>query len=150
VGTLRKHHELLATGITIMYHLSEVRSMIIILYVADQGLSRDFFVHILGRQPSLDVPGMTEFELFQGVSLGLMPQDGIARILGSNIPHPKLAAGIPRCELYLPAEDPALMLERLVAAGGREISPAQPRDWGDTVAYGADPDGHIIAFFSKT
>jgi len=30
-------------------------------------------------------------------------------------------------------------------AGGRLLSPASPRVWDDTVAYYADPDGHVLA-----
>jgi catechol 2,3-dioxygenase-like lactoylglutathione lyase family enzyme len=45
-----------------------------ILYVADQKRSRDFYRNILGIEPSLDVPGMTEFPLTDNASLGLMPE----------------------------------------------------------------------------
>lgn len=34
-----------------------------ILYVEDQGRSTEFYTRVLGREPSLNVPGMTEFEL---------------------------------------------------------------------------------------
>ncbi|MHA1569479.1 MAG: VOC family protein, partial [Alphaproteobacteria bacterium] len=54
--------------------------------------------------------------------------------------------GIPRCELYLFVENPTKSHEALVAAGGTAISEAQKRPWGDLVAYGADPDGHVLAF----
>lgn len=34
-----------------------------ILYVADQARSRDFYRTVLATEPTLDVPGMTEFDL---------------------------------------------------------------------------------------
>jgi hypothetical protein len=37
-----------------------------ILYVADQAAVTAFWTAVLGRSPSLDVPGMTEFTLNQG------------------------------------------------------------------------------------
>ena len=117
-----------------------------ILYVADQAASREFYRAVLGLEPRLDVPGMTEFELTSSAVLGLMPIAGIRRLLGDAILDPQLAGSIPRCELYLPADDPQAMLERVVAAGGKLLSPAQPRNWGDVVAYGADLDGHVLAF----
>lgn len=120
-----------------------------IFYVADQQRSRDFYRQVLGREPALDVPGMTEFKLTETASLGLMPEDGIARILGEAVPHPRDGSGVPRAELYLPVDDPAERLAALVAAGGREVSPAAARAWGDLVAYGSDPDGHVIAFARK-
>lgn len=117
-----------------------------ILYVADQARSRDFYRAVLGREPRLDVPGMTEFELSAGAVLGLMPASGIKRLLGDAIDDPLQAGQLPRCELYLPASDPQAMVELVGAAGGRVISPAADRNWGDRVAYAADPDGHILAF----
>jgi hypothetical protein len=123
-----------------------VEYALFILYVADQQRSRDFYARLLDREPKLDVPGMTEFELAPGAILGLMPSAGIRRLLGTAITDPQLAADVPRCELYLPAADPAAWLARLVSLGGRELSPAALRNWGEVVAYGADPDGHVLAF----
>ena len=40
----------------------------IILYVADQQQSRDFYSAILQKTPALDVPGMTEANVHQIVS----------------------------------------------------------------------------------
>jgi catechol 2,3-dioxygenase-like lactoylglutathione lyase family enzyme len=117
-----------------------------ILYVADQAASRDFYRTVLGLEPRLDVAGMTEFQLNAGAVLGLMPAAGITRLLGAAIEDPALAGSIPRCELYLPADDPAASAACAVAAGGRLLSAAAPRNWGDVVAYVADPDGHVIAF----
>ncbi len=36
-------------------------------------------------------------------------------------------------------------MERVRAAGGREVSPLASRPWGDRAAYFADPDGHVLA-----
>lgn len=119
--------------------------MLFILYVADQKRSRDFYQHLLKQNPSLDEPGMTEFTMKDGSTLGLMPEKAIARILGESAPHPASGRGIPRCEIYLRVENPKLYLNRALAAGARLQSPLQPRSWGDEAAYVADPDGHIIA-----
>lgn len=118
----------------------------IILYVADQQLSRTFYSNLLRMEPSLDVPGMTEFELTSDLKLGLMPENGIARILKDRMPHPATAHGIPRCELYLLIENHSELYERSIALGAVEVSRIQDRDWGHSVGYVADPDGHIIAF----
>jgi uncharacterized glyoxalase superfamily protein PhnB len=118
----------------------------IILYVADQERSAAFYKDLLQKDPILNVPGMTEFQLDQHLILGLMPEKGIAKLLGNHVPHPETGSGIPRCELYLFVEDAAAALEHAVGIGAKEISKAEKRSWGDTVAYCADPDGHIIAF----
>lgn len=121
----------------------------IILYVSDPQKSRDFYKSILRKEPLLDVPGMTEFELNANTILGLMPEESIHRILGDEMPHPAIGTGIPRCELYLSVEVPEHEYENLLNSGGTAISAPQLRDWGHTTAYGADPDGHIIAFAKK-
>jgi hypothetical protein len=72
-----------------------------ILYVKNQQLSKEFYQKLLSASPVLDVPGMTEFLLEKNVKLGLMPEDGIQKILANRVPHPATGNGIPRCELYL-------------------------------------------------
>lgn len=103
---------------------------------------------VLAAEPTLDVPGRTEFALTTGAVLGLMPEAGIRRLLGAALPDPAQARGVPRAELYLVVEDPGACHARALAAGARELSPLQRRDRGHTVAYSLDPDGHVVAFAS--
>lgn len=117
-----------------------------ILYVRDQANSRDFYAAILNRAPSLDVPGMTEFELGPGCKLGLMPEMGIAKIVTPVMRHPAEGNGIPRCELYLLVDDIAHADVRAHAAGATLVDNKKPRDWGHHVSYWADADGHVLAF----
>jgi uncharacterized glyoxalase superfamily protein PhnB len=118
-----------------------------ILYISDQSKSRDFYKNVLQRQPSLDVDGMTEFQLSDNCKLGLMPEKGIVEILKDKTPNPESGNGIPRCELYLQVDNNIEeYFKRAIDSGAKEISGIQLRDWGDTVAYVADLDGHIIAF----
>lgn len=116
-----------------------------ILYVRDQRASADFYRSVLAMEPTLDVPGMTEFRLGDGMVLGLMPEEGITRLLDGEV-DPASAGGIPRAELYLLVDDPTAYHARVVAAGGRELSPLRDRDWGEAAAYSQDPDGHVLAF----
>ena len=116
-----------------------------ILYVKDQQAACDFYKMLLDKEPILDVPGMTEFLLEENCKLGLMPENGIAKILGNKAPHPASGNGIPRCELYLLVHDVEETYARLKGIAITEISPLSDRDWGDRVAYFADTDGHIIA-----
>lgn len=126
-----------------------MQSVEIILYVRNQQQSSHFYTALLNKIPVLDVPGMTEFRLTPECILGLMPETGIVKILGDKVPEPASGSGIPRCELYLFYEQPAELLERAVQLGATLVSPALPRDWGHTVAYCTDPDGHILAFAKK-
>lgn len=120
-----------------------------IIFVKNQEKSRAFYEKILGFKPTLDVPGMTEFKLFDHVTLGIMPEEGIMRILENKIQDPKNANGVPRSELYLYVDDPDEYYFKLVNAGGTGISKMKLRNWGDYVSYGSDIDGHILAFAKK-
>lgn len=115
-----------------------------ILYVADQQRSTSFYTAALAIMPHLDVPGMTEFAIGPSAVLGLMPTAAIERLL----PDLPLATDGPaaRAELYLLVDDPVAAHERALEAGARELSPVQARDWGHTVGYSLDPDGHVVAF----
>ncbi|MEY3442837.1 MAG: hypothetical protein RLZZ519_1118 [Bacteroidota bacterium] len=120
-----------------------------ILYVQDQQRSRDYYAAILGQNPSLDVLGMTEFVLGPEIKLGLMPENGIAKIITPRMPHPAAGLGIPRCELYLLVENTIEFCQRAINAGALEISALSPRDWGHRVAYFADGDGHVLAIAER-
>ena len=122
----------------------------IILFVSNQASSRDFYAHVLDKKPILDVPGMTEFQLNDTLKLGLMPENGIAKIINHAAPHPSSGNGIPRCELYIICEDMVESFSRAINHGATLISPIALRDWGHTVGYVSDPDGHLIAFASNS
>lgn len=117
-----------------------------ILYVKDQQKSTHFYETILKQAPSLNVPGMTEFQLSETTKLGLMPEAGIKKILQQHVPDPSLGSGIPRCEIYLHVDSPTDYLTRAIKAGAIKIEDEKSRDWGDSVAYCADIDGHVLAF----
>jgi catechol 2,3-dioxygenase-like lactoylglutathione lyase family enzyme len=121
----------------------------IILYVNDQRKSSTFYGQVLRKNPTLDVEGMTEFDLNEGAVLGLMPEKGITRLLGKVIRDPALAKGIARAELYLLVDEPQVYYQRAIDAGARALSPLDLRDWGDVAAYCEDIDGHILAFAAR-
>lgn len=120
-----------------------------IIYVEDQQKSTRFYENVLQIKPSLNVPGMTEFKLADNLKLGIMPENGIAKIITTHLPHPNKGNGIPRCELYLKVKNPDEYIARGIELGGIFISEFQHRDWGDNVGYIADLDGHILAFAEK-
>ena len=120
-----------------------------IFYVADQERSTGFYASVLGIEPRLYEPGMTEFTLPGGGVLGLMPEQGIRNLLGAGLPDPSAASGIPRAELYLVLTEPSSYHSRALAAGAKELSPMLPRAWGHVAAYSLDPDGHVLAFASS-
>lgn len=117
-----------------------------ILFVADQAQSKAFYETLFGIPPSLNVPGMTEFELGNDVILGVMPERGIGRLLGVAVADANSSAGVVRGEIYLVVADPADYHARALSLGARELSALLRRDWGHDVAYSVDPDGYVLAF----
>lgn len=120
-----------------------------ILYVNDQQESTNFYLKLFRQNPDLNVPGMTEFKLAENCKLGLMPNNGIAKILSNKTPHPDIGNGIPRCELYFYVENIELEFENAINIGAKLICEIKDQNWGDKVCYFADIDGHIIAFAQK-
>lgn len=118
----------------------------LILYVSDQEAATQFYENLIRKSPRLQVPGMTEFEIDQTCILGLMPENGIAKLLGNKTPDPSTGSGIPRAELYLFVDSPIDWYNRALALGANEVSEAQLRDWSHEVAYCTDRDGHVLAF----
>lgn len=120
-----------------------------LLYVRDQQSSAKYYARVLDREPIVDVPGVTEFELRQGTILALMPVASAKRLLGDSVPDPAGALGIPKAEAYLVVDAPDAYHARALAGGGREVSPFQVRDWGHRAAYSIDPDGNVLAFAER-
>jgi hypothetical protein len=117
-----------------------------ILYVKDQWKSTEFYSHVLEQKPALFVQGMTEFELSDDCSIGIMPESDIKELLGEKLEDPAQAGGIPRCEIYLRRKKAEEFFQRALAQGATEISSMAKRPWGDRVGYCLDPDGHVLAF----
>lgn len=117
-----------------------------ILYVKDQVQATAFYRTVLASEPTLDVPGMTEYQLGDRVTLGLMPASGIRKLLGDAIQDPGQADQIPRAELYLSVENAQAWVDRALSAGGKLLCPVTLQNWGDCVGYVADLDGHVLAF----
>ena len=124
-------------------------NLLTILYVANQKISTNFYQKVLGLAPTLNVPGMTEFTLFENCKLGLMPEEGIAKIITPVTQHPNTGSQIPRCEIYLRVENAHEFISRAIESGAKNVSNLSERDWGEKVGYTTDLDGHILAFAEK-
>ncbi|SMC44980.1 VOC family protein [Moheibacter sediminis] len=126
-----------------------IKNINFIIYVENQEISTDFYKKLFRKEPVLNVPGMTEFELNDNCKLGLMPNAGMAAILNNQTPHPNEGTGIPRCELYFYITDIEDEFKNAIEIGAKLISHVSERNWGDKACYFTDPDGHIIAFAEK-
>jgi len=116
-----------------------------ILYVADQKASCNFYQAVLEVEPTLDVPGMTEFQLDGGFVLGLMPTTGISRLLGNDI-FSGSSRNDPKAEQYIQVDDAQVYMDKAVTHGATKVLEVGEQDWGERVGYCLDPDNHVLAF----
>lgn len=125
--------------------LSEPTSIKTVFYVENLDTSKQFYSTILDQNPVLDAPELVEFQLMRNFKLGLVPLKGIVHTLNLAVRH-RPEGCMPACEICLKHADPEGCLVLFEAAGGKLIQPLKHMDWGEEVAYGLDPDGHMIAF----
>lgn len=121
-------------------------NVLIIFYVKDQEKSTAFYTALFDREPTIHVPGMTEMPLTETLALGLMPGEGIVKILQGKVKDPNENNDYPRCELYIRIEDPEASYQKALMLGAKGISGLTMRNWGEEVAYCSDFDGNLIAF----
>lgn len=123
--------------------------LMIILYVKDLERSKDFYTTLLNVIPCLEEPSMVEMPITDSTRIGLMPGDGIVKILDDKIENPNNNLETPRCELYIYVDQPTRYYQQAIALGATGICPAKYQNWGDYVAYVRDFDGNILAFASR-
>lgn len=114
---------------------------IVILAVDDLPRAVRFWRAAFALKPAVETPVYVELEGL-GVSVGLYAREGYARNVGAL---PARAEGVTATELYLRVPDLEASCAAISRAGGRLLSPAADRPWGERVAYYADPDGNVVA-----
>jgi catechol 2,3-dioxygenase-like lactoylglutathione lyase family enzyme len=117
---------------------------IVVLAVGDLERATAFYRAAFGWPAEVDTLAYVEFRLPAGMRLGLYLREAFGRTVGAE-PHAPPSGSLASTELYLFPGDLEPAVERALAAGARLLRPVSPRDWGDDVAYLADPDGNVIA-----
>lgn len=113
-----------------------------ILYVADVPASVRFYQQAFG----LGLKFMDESQSFAELDTGSTSLAFCARSLltqmGKSPAAPQVHA--PCFEIALVTDDVAAAMDRAVAAGATALQAPQRMDWGQTVAYVADPEGFTV------
>jgi catechol 2,3-dioxygenase-like lactoylglutathione lyase family enzyme len=115
---------------------------VLTLGVRSVDAARRFYVHGLGWEPTLDVPGEVVFiQIGHGLLLSLYGAGDLAAEAGDI--H-RGAQAAPISLGYVVADEATVteILDHAVAAGGSLVAPAQRREWGGVSGYFADPDGY--------
>lgn len=120
------------------------RHDVTILAVKDLKRSVGFYSESFGWSVTINTKRYVEFGLPGGRGLALCRRNAFTHETGAVIPESSMDAtsGV---QVYLRCDDLPRVIARLHTAGARPLSKVRERDWGDEVAYFADPDGHVIA-----
>jgi len=121
-----------------------VQRVLLVLSCEDVARAKAFYLRAFGWEVKADFPVYVEMAVPTGLRVGLYARDLYAGNTGEPPPSAP-RSGTTACELYLYVDDPRPALERLVAAGGRLLTPVAPRSWGDEAGYAADPEGNVVA-----
>lgn len=119
------------------------RVNLVTLAVTDLAASESFYLHGLGWEPMLRVPGEVVFvRLSPTLVLSLWNAAEFEREVGAIGPR----SGMPPFTLAhnVPTEaDVDAVLADAALAGGSILTPAARRDWGGYTGYFQDPDGFV-------
>jgi lactoylglutathione lyase len=118
------------------------RHVLTILAVSDLARSARFYDAAFGWAKLVETPVYVELDA-GGQRFGLYQREGFAKNV-SRLPALTPGGELAPTEIYLHTGDLDRAIERLRAAGARELSARQARDWGDEAAYFADPDGNVV------
>lgn len=103
-----------------------------------------FYQAAFGWTRRADFPIYVELELPDGRGVAFYEREAFG--LNTGIVPAAVAEGaLTGAELYLRCEDLDAAIERLEAAGARLLRERTLKDWGDEVAYYADPEGNVLA-----
>ncbi len=109
------------------------------LPVADVARSRAFYERLGWRASADSQPGVAFFDC-GGTVLSLYGREDLARDCGRPIGEP---GGVTLAHNVADAASVALAVDAFVAAGGTVVAEPGLAPWGGTIAFVADPDGHL-------
>jgi predicted enzyme related to lactoylglutathione lyase len=124
--------------------MSDARLRLVILAVDDVPRAVAFYRAAFAWKATVELPVYVEFELTPEMGVSIYERSAFAantKVSPEHCPEGALTA----TELYLHVDDLDAAVARLREAGARELAPPEPKVWGDTAAYFADPDGNVIA-----
>ncbi|MFG6449504.1 VOC family protein [Roseateles sp. BYS180W] len=113
-----------------------------ILYVADVRASVQFYEQAFGLTLKFMDESASFAELDTGSTSLAFCSRALLQQLGKTPAAPQLKA--PCFEIALVTEDVPAAMARAVGAGAQALQEPQRMEWGQTVAYVADPEGFTV------
>jgi catechol 2,3-dioxygenase-like lactoylglutathione lyase family enzyme len=119
-----------------------MRLRYVILYVEDVEASLAFYERAFGLAGRALDPEASYAEIDTGPTTLALSAHRLLRRLGKAPARADPAA--PVFEIAFETPDVAAALERALAAGASLKQPVRDEPWGQTTAYVASPDGHLV------
>jgi predicted lactoylglutathione lyase len=117
-----------------------------VVTVNDLTKSKMFYKLLFEIEPKVDSENFVEIKLNENFILGLqnikMNEKLFNRDLISKFKLNKTSSA----EFYIECKNPEEMHQKALQFGCLELSPFRERDWGQSVAYSVNHDGHVLAF----
>jgi predicted enzyme related to lactoylglutathione lyase len=101
------------------------------------------------RNERISYSNYVELHPPDGGTLGLYERDGFAGTVGAE-PLEIPDGAVSPAHVYVRVDDLDETVARIETAGGRPLSPVRERQWGETAAWFADPDGNLLAVARST
>lgn len=120
-----------------------------IIYVDNFDKTKMFYEILFDIKPIIDEPRMCEFELPNGLTLGIMPNSSFEKLFGGDYIFNDKKKSTPKFELYFQVNNPETFHKKAKQLGALELRKIEKMDWGDKAAYSINHDGHILAFAEK-
>jgi predicted enzyme related to lactoylglutathione lyase len=122
---------------------STARHVLTVLAVEDLARARAFYLAAFGWGVVVDAAVYVELAVAGGMRLGLYDRVGFARNTG--LPASVVGeGGTTATEVYFQVDELEPAIDRMRAAGARELSALAVRPWGDEAIYFSDPDGNVL------
>lgn len=115
-----------------------------VLAVTDVPRMVAFYEGAFGWTRRADFPIYVELALPDGRGVAFYERQAFGVNTGC-VPAPVAAGALTGAELYLRCEDLDAVIGRLDSLDARELRPRTLKDWGEEVAYYADPEGNVLA-----
>lgn len=116
----------------------------VVLASEDVGALAFFYQALTGWSRVVDGPTYVELASPAGVHIGLAEALSYARSVGAEALAVR-SPGPSGAEVYFQTDDVDRDVRTAVRAGGRLLSAAADRPWGERVAYVQDPAGNVCA-----
>ena len=106
---------------------------------------REFYMALLGREPSGDQDWWVDFGDVGGAHLSIYNEAGMDEMAAGSME----GSGCGRSTIELVVEDVDAEYERVLATGAEVVKPPTTQTWGRRSAWFRDPDGNIVNLYAR-